>query len=114
MPGCIWFDRSFVSDVRECKCSAGYPCKQWCSSQTISGPISQAGLASSAQWGACAVDELHTDAAQSADLLDDMPNEHGASEFDASLEDDPAIDRPLPALHGADELQLQAWLAKRK
>jgi hypothetical protein len=58
------------------------------------------------------VDELHTDAAQSADLLDDMPNEHGASEFDASLDDDPAIDTPLPALRGADELQLRAWLAQ--
>ena len=112
MQGCIWFDRSVVSDVRESKCCAGYPCKQWSLSQTISGPISQAGSASFAQWGACAVDELHPGAAQLADFLDAMPGGHVASELDASSEDDPANDAPLPALHGADELQLQAWLAQ--
>lgn len=58
------------------------------------------------------MDDLHPDAAQSTGFLDEMPGEHGASEFDASLDDDPAIDTPLPALRGADELQLQAWLAQ--
>lgn len=57
------------------------------------------------------MDELHLDAAQAADVLDDMPVEDDATDQDASSEDNTALNVPLSVPASADEPQLQAWLA---
>lgn len=73
--------------------------------------MTPAGPTSSARGGACAVGELHLEAAQSADVLDDIPLEDGAADQDASSEDDTVFDVPLSVPASADEPELQAWLA---
>ncbi len=65
-----------------------------------------------AHGGACALDDLYCETADPADVSGDLGLADDALEVDALFVDDAAINVPLPAPMGADEPQLQAWLAQ--